>query len=73
MEALGLIETKGLVAVIEASDAMVKTANAVLTANELTGAGLVMVTVRGGGAAKAATGAGAAAARRVGQPNSAKK
>ena len=68
MEALGLIETKGLVAAIEAADAMVKTANVVLTGKEYIGAGLVMVTVRGDvGAVKAATDAGAAAARRVGE------
>jgi ethanolamine utilization protein EutM len=68
MEALGLIETKGLVGAIEAADAMVKTANVVLVGKEFTGAGLVMVTVRGDvGAVKAATDAGAAAARRVGE------
>lgn len=68
MEALGLIETKGLVAAIEAADAMVKTANVVLTGKEFIGAGLVMVTCRGDvGAVKAATDAGAAAARRVGE------
>ncbi len=68
MEALGMIETKGLVPVIEAADAMVKTANVVLTGKEFVGAGLVMVTVRGDvGAVKAATDAGAAAARRVGE------
>ena len=56
MEALGLIETKGLVGAIEAADAMVKTANVVLMGKEFTGAGLVMVTVRGDvGAVKAAT------------------
>src|SRR5450432_3863953 len=68
MEALGLIETKGLIAAIEAADAMVKTANVVLTGKEFVGAGLVMVSVRGDvGAVKAATDAGAAAARRVGE------
>jgi ethanolamine utilization protein EutM len=68
MEALGLIETKGLVGAIEAADAMVKTANVVLTGKEFVGAGLVCVTVRGDvGAVKAATDAGAAAARRVGE------
>jgi ethanolamine utilization protein EutM len=67
MEALGLIETKGLVGAIEAADAMVKTANVVLTGKEFVGAGLVCITVRGDvGAVKAATDAGAAAARRVG-------
>ncbi len=68
MEALGLIETKGLVGAIEAADAMVKTANVVLTGKEYIGAGYVTVTVRGDvGAVKAATDAGAAAARRVGE------
>ncbi|MCC6858862.1 MAG: BMC domain-containing protein [Bryobacterales bacterium] len=68
MEALGLIETKGLVAAIEAADAMVKTANVVLTGKEFVGAGYVAITVRGDvGAVKAATDAGAAAARRVGE------
>jgi ethanolamine utilization protein EutM len=68
MEALGLIETKGLVAAIEAADAMVKTANVTLAGREFVGAGLVCVTVRGDvGAVRAATDAGAAAARRVGE------
>src|SRR5438477_12127101 len=68
MEALGLIETKGLVGAIEAADAMVKTANVILTGKEIVGAGLVCVMVRGDvGAVKAATDAGAAAARRVGE------
>src|SRR3989441_10296743 len=68
METLGLIETKGLVGAIEAADAMVKTANVVLTGKEFIGAGYVTVTVRGDvGAVKAATDAGAAAARRVGE------
>src|SRR5262245_4616458 len=68
MEALGLIETKGLVGAIEAADAMVKTANVVLAGKEFIGAGFVTVTVRGDvGAVKAATDAGAAAARRVGE------
>ena len=70
MEALGMIETKGLIGAIEAADAMVKTANVVLTGKEFVGAGLVCVTVRGDvGAVKAATDtdAGAAAARRVGE------
>ena len=67
-EALGLIETKGLVAAIEAADAMVKTANVVLTGKEFIGAGYVTISVRGDvGAVKAATEAGAAAARRVGE------
>src|SRR6059036_3188663 len=68
MEALGLIETKGLVGAIEAADAMVKTANVALVGKEYIGAGYVTVTVRGDvGAVKAATDAGAAAARRVGE------
>lgn len=68
MEALGMIETKGLTGAIEAADAMVKTANVVLTGKEYVGAGYVMVSVRGDvGAVKAATDAGAAAARRVGE------
>ena len=68
MEALGLIETKGLVGAIEAADAMVKAANVVLTHKEYIGAGFVTVMVRGDvGAVKAATDAGAAAARRVGE------
>ena len=68
MEALGMIETKGLVATIEAADAMVKAANVVLVGYEKIGAGFVTVIVRGDVAAvKAATDAGAAAARRVGE------
>jgi len=68
MEALGLIETKGLVGSIEAADAMVKAANVVLLGKEYIGAGYVTVMVRGDvGAVKAATDAGAAAARRVGE------
>ena len=68
MEALGMVETKGLTAAIEAADAMVKAANVVLEGKEYIGAGFVLVTVRGDvGAVKAATDAGAAAARRVGE------
>jgi len=68
MEALGMIETKGLIGAIEAADAMVKTANVTLTGREFVGAAYVIVTVRGDvGAVKAATDAGAAAARRVGE------
>ena len=64
-EALGLVETRGLVGMIEAADAMVKAANVVLVAKEYIGAGYVTVMVRGDvGAVKAATDAGAAAARR---------
>jgi ethanolamine utilization protein EutM len=68
MEALGMVETKGLVGSIEAADAMVKAANVVLIGKEYIGAGYVTVLVRGDvGAVKAATDAGAAAARRVGE------
>ncbi len=67
-EALGLIETKGLVGAIEAADAMVKAANVTLIGSEKIGSGLVTVMVRGDvGAVKAATDAGAAAAKRVGE------
>lgn len=68
MDALGLIETKGLTALIEASDAMVKAARVTLVAYEQIGAGYVTAMVRGDVAAcKAATDAGAAAAQRVGE------
>lgn len=68
MKALGMIETRGLVAAIEAADAMVKAANVSLTCKEEIGGGLVTVMVRGDvGAVKAATDAGAAAAERVGE------
>lgn len=67
-EALGMIETKGLVGMIEAADAMVKAAKVTLIGYEKIGAGLVTAIVRGDVAAcKAATDAGAAAARRVGE------
>jgi len=67
-EALGLVETKGLIGAVEAADAMVKAANVVLVGKEYIGAGYVTVMVRGDvGAVKAATDAGAAAARRVGE------
>ena len=67
-DALGLIETRGLIGAIEASDAMVKAANVSLIAKEYIGAGYVTVMVRGDvGSVKAATDAGAAAARRVGE------
>lgn len=67
-EALGLIETKGLVPAIEAADAMVKAANVALIGYEKVGSGLVTVMVRGDvGAVKAATDAGAASATRVGE------
>lgn len=66
--ALGLIETKGLVGSVEAADAMCKAAKVTLLTKEKSGAGLVTVMVRGEvGAVKAATEAGAAAARRVGE------
>lgn len=68
MNALGMIETKGLVAAIEAADAMVKAANVRLIGREQVGSGLVTVMVRGDvGAVKAATEAGASAATRVGE------
>jgi ethanolamine utilization protein EutM len=68
MEALGMIETKGLVAAVEAADAMVKAANVHLIGKVLVGGGLVTVMVRGDvGAVKAATDAGAGAAKRVGE------
>lgn len=68
IEALGMIETKGFVGAVEAADAMVKAANVVLVGREYIGAGYVTVLVRGDvGAVKAATDAGAAAARRVGE------
>jgi len=67
-EALGMIETKGLVGAIEAADAMVKAANVELVGYEKIGSGLVTVMVRGDvGATKAAVDAGAAAARNVGE------
>jgi len=67
-EALGMIETKGLIGSIEAADAMVKAANVTLVGKELVGGGLVSVMVRGDvGAVKAATEAGADAAGRVGE------
>jgi ethanolamine utilization protein EutM len=68
VEALGMVETRGLVGAIEASDAMVKAANVTLVGKEYIGAGYVTVLVRGDVAAvKASTDAGAAAARRVGE------
>ena len=67
-EALGMIETKGLVGAIEAADAMVKAANVTLLGKEKIGSGLVTVMVRGDvGAVKASVDAGAAAAKRVGE------
>ena len=68
LEALGMVETIGLTAAIEAADSMVKAANVVLIGTEKIGSGLVTVMVRGDvGAVKAAVDAGAAAAQRVGE------
>ena len=68
LQALGMVETKGLVGSIEAADAMVKAANVTLIGKVHVGGGLVTVMVRGDvGAVKAATDAGAAAAGRVGE------
>ena len=67
-QALGMVETKGLVGSIEAADAMVKAANVRLIGKVLVGGGLVTVMVRGDvGAVKAAVDAGGAAAQRVGE------
>jgi ethanolamine utilization protein EutM len=67
-DALGMVETRGFIGSVEAADAMVKAANVVLIGSEYIGAGYVTVLVRGDvGAVKAATDAGAAAARRVGE------
>ena len=67
-DALGMVETRGFIGSVEAADAMVKAANVVLVGTEYIGAGYVTVLVRGDvGAVKAATDAGAAAARRVGE------
>ena len=68
MQALGMIETKGLVASIEAADAMTKSANVTLMGYEKIGSGLVTVMVRGDvGAVKAAVDAGACSAEKVGE------
>ena len=68
MEALGMVETRGLVAAIEAADAMVKAANVVLIGSEKIGSGLVSVMVRGDvGAVKAAVEAGSSAAAGLGE------
>ena len=68
MEALGMIETRGLVAAIEAADAMVKAANVTLNGTEKIGSGLVSVMIRGDvGAVKAATEAGSNAAQNLGE------
>ena len=67
-DALGMIETRGLVGMIEAADAMLKTANVKLVSWQKVDAGLVTALIRGDvGSVKAATDAGAAAARRVGE------
>ena len=67
-DALGMVETRGFIGSREAADAMVKAANVALVGTEYIGAGYVTVLVRGDvGAVKAATDAGAAAARRVGE------
>lgn len=67
-EAIGLIETRGLVGAVEAADAMVKAANVKLVGQERIGGGLVTVIVKGDvGAVKAAVDSGAAAAKRVGE------
>ena len=68
MQALGMIETKGLVASVEAADAMVKAANVTLIGKVHVGGGLVTVMVRGDvGAVKAAVDAGACSAEKVGE------
>ena len=68
MEALGMIETRGLVAAIEAADAMVRAANVTLIGTEKIGSGLVSVMIRGDvGAVKAATEAGSNAAQNLGE------
>jgi ethanolamine utilization protein EutM len=73
MRALGMIETKGLVACIEAADAMVKAANVILLQRRAIGGGYMTVMVRGDvGAVRTALEAGAQAARRVGQVVSAR-
>lgn len=68
LDALGMVETRGLIGSIEAADAMVKAANVRLIGKEKVGGGFVTVMVRGDvGAVKAATDAGAAAAEKVGE------
>ena len=68
LEALGMVETRGLVAAIEAADAMVKAANVTLIGTEKIGPGLVSVMARGDvGAVKAATEAGSSAASKLGE------
>ena len=68
LEALGMVETRGLVAAVEAADAMLKAANVVLVGTEKIGSGLVSVMVRGDvGAVKAAVEAGKTSAQRLGE------
>mgnify|MGYP001864472869 CR=1 FL=1 len=68
MQSLGMVETRGLTAAIEAADAMVKAAEVTLVGTEKSGSGLVTVMVRGDvGAVKAATEAGSSAASRLGE------
>ncbi len=68
LEALGMVETRGLVAAVEAADAMVKAANVALVGTEKIGSGLVTVMVRGDvGAVKSAVEAGQSAASRLGE------
>lgn len=68
LQALGMIETRGLIASIEAADAMLKAANVVLVGTEKIGSGLVSVMVRGDvGAVKSAVEAGSASAARLGE------
>jgi ethanolamine utilization protein EutM len=68
LQALGMVETRGLIASIEAADAMLKAANVVLVGTEKIGSGLVSVMVRGDvGAVKSAVEAGSAAAERLGE------
>ena len=68
MQSLGMVETRGLTAAIEAADAMVKAAEVTLVGTEKIGSGLVTVMVRGDvGAVKAATEAGSSAASRLGE------
>jgi len=68
LQALGLVETKGLVAAVQAADAMVKAANVRIVTRQQPGGGLIAIIVQGDvGAVKAAVDAGAAAANQVGQ------
>jgi ethanolamine utilization protein EutM len=68
LQALGLVETKGLVAAVQAADAMVKAANVRLVTKQQPGGGLISIIVQGDvGAVRAAVDAGAAAANKIGQ------